>query len=69
MTITMRIVNLADKLRLQSFFVEKDNKAHLKFAEFRPAKLEEALDRLLKTKGNPYSPNEFEKDCLRELDF
>ena len=69
MTITMRIVSLVDKLKLQKFFVEKDNKAHFKFAEFSPARLEETIDKLLRTKGNPYQPNQFEKDCLKELDF
>lgn len=66
---TMKIVNLVDKLKLQNFFVEKDNKAHFKFAEFSPARLEELLDRVLRTKGKAYQPDEFEKQCLKELDF
>ena len=69
MTLTMRVVNLVDKLRLQKFFVEKDNKAHLKFVEFSPARIEEALDKIIRTKGKAYRPNQFEKDCLKELDF
>lgn len=69
MTVTMRVVNLVDKLKLQKFFVEKDNKAHLKFAEFSPAKLEELLDKAFKTKGRPYTPNQLEQDILKELDF
>ena len=66
---TMRIINLVDKLQLQKFFVEKDNKAHFKFAEFSPARLEELLDRLLRTQGKSYQPDDFEKQCLKELDF
>ena len=69
MTLTMRVVNLVDKLRLQKFFVEKDNKAHLKFVEFSPARVEDPLDKVIRTKGQAYRPNQFEKDCLKELDF
>lgn len=69
MTITMRVVNLVDKLRLQNFFIEKDNKVHLKFVEFSPARVEEALDNIFRTKGKKYKPNDFEKEVLRELDF
>ncbi len=69
MTITMRVVNLVDKLRLQSFFIEKDNKVHLKFVEFSPTRIEEALDKIFRTKGKAYTPNQLEKEVLRELDF
>ena len=69
MTTTMRIVNLVDKLKLQNFFFEKDNKAVLVLGEFNVARLEEKIDKLFKTKGKAYVPNDFEKECLKELDF
>lgn len=69
MTLTMRIVNLVDKLRLQNLFVEENNRTHLKLMEFSPAKLEEALDKVLRTKGKSYRPSNFERDVLEDLDF
>tara|TARA_Y100000766_G_C18700346_1_gene503906 strand:+ start:380 stop:535 length:156 start_codon:yes stop_codon:yes gene_type:complete len=31
--------------------------------------LERKIDQLFKLKGKPYAINEFEKNCLKELDF
>lgn len=71
MSITLKIVNLIDALRLQNYFVEKEDA--LEFAPIRISLnekgLEEKIDGLLKLKGKPYAANEFEKECLRELDF
>lgn len=68
MSITTKMVELVDKLRLNHFFIEENNRVHLKFTEFNPQKLEGLLDSLIKIKGKSYDPNEFELNCIRELE-
>jgi len=71
MSITLKVVNLVDRLHLQNYFVEKEDR--LLFAPIRISLnerfLEEKIDKLFKLKGKPYSSNQFEQDCLKELDF
>lgn len=71
MSITLRVVNFIDRLHLQNYFMEKENT--LLFAPIRISLnekiLERKIDQLFKLKGKPYAINEFEKNCLKELDF
>lgn len=67
MSITLKLVELVDKLHLQNFFMEKENKVMLNVS-FDPSRIEELIDGLLPTKGNSYKPSQFEIDVLKELD-
>lgn len=67
MSTTLKLVELVDKLRLQKFFMEKDNKVMLNLS-FDPKKIESILDQVFPTKGKAYEPNDFEKDCIRDLE-
>jgi hypothetical protein len=68
MSITLRIISLIDKLHLQQFFTEKDNKVLLNLS-FDPNHLEQLVDKVLKVDGKEYCPNQFEKDCIKELEM
>lgn len=68
MSVTLKVVELIDRLHLNNYFIEKDNRVHLKALEFNPAKLESLLDKVIKVKGVDYNPNEFELNCIRELE-
>lgn len=67
MSITLKVVSLIDKLHLQNFFMEKDNKVMLNLT-IRPDHIEEVIDDVLKVDGNAYCPNQFEIDVLKELE-
>lgn len=71
MGITLRVVSLIDKLHLQNYFVEREDRVF--FAPIRISLneriLEQKLDHLFKLKGKAYKMNQFEKNCLKELDF
>ncbi len=71
MSITLKLVDLVDKLKIQQFFIEKEHKTYFQPFKFRinDVKIENSLDRFFKVKGNAYKMNEFEKNCLEELDF
>lgn len=71
MSITLKLVNLLDKINVQNYFIEKDNKVY--FSPMRininALKIEHVLDKTLKVQGNSYKMNQFEKDILEELNF
>jgi hypothetical protein len=67
MSITLKVVSLIDKLHLQSFFMEKDNKVMLNLS-FNPSAIEDVIDDVLKVDGHAYRPNQFEIDVLSELE-
>jgi NAD-specific glutamate dehydrogenase len=67
MSITLKLVALVDKLQLQNFFMEKENKVMLNLS-FDPSRIEDLIDSVLSTKGHSYKPSKFELDVLNELD-
>jgi hypothetical protein len=71
MSITLKVVDLLDKLNVQSYFLEKESK--LQFTPIRISfdsiKIEKVLEKLIKVNGKTYKMNQFEKDILTELDF
>lgn len=68
MSVTLKVVELIDRLHLNNYFIEKDNRVHLKALEFNTVKLESLLDKVIKVRGVDYNPNEFELNCIRELE-
>lgn len=71
MSITYKIVNVVDKLKLDHYFIEKNNITY-----FSPIRIqlntdvvEKLVNSFIKVKGREYIPNQFEKDVLKELDF
>ena len=71
MSITIKIVEIVDKLKLNHYFVQKNNSTY-----FRPITIklntdliEKAVDKVMKAKGKSYKPSQLEKDVLKELDF
>ena len=68
MSLTIKLVSLIDKLRLQSFFVQQDNKVMLNLS-INPEKIEEFIDDTFKVNGKKYQPNQLEVDVMKELDF
>ncbi len=71
MSITLRIVDFLDKLKVQKFFIEKDNRTYFTPIQisFNQNQLEHLSEKFLKVKGNAYKMNDFEKKILKELDF
>ena len=67
MSVTFKIIELIDRLHLQKFFMEKDNKILLNIS-IDPNRIEELIDRTLKPRGKNYKPNQFELDCINELE-
>lgn len=67
----MRVVQLIDKLRLNKYFIERNNKTYFSpiRIKFNSDSIEEGLDHLIKVKGRPYRPNKLEKEVIKELDF
>lgn len=71
MSITLKIVNFLDHLKVQKFFLEQNDKVL-----FTPIKIElneqfieRKLRQILSGNGKAYEMNEFERACLEELDF
>lgn len=71
MSITMRIVEVVDKLRLNQYFVQKDNRTYFSpiHIKLNAEVIEKGIDSIIGAKGKPYKPNELEKQVLKELDF
>jgi hypothetical protein len=71
MSITLKIVEIIDKLRVQNYFVEKNNKTYFTpiNIQLSTEHIETIIDKVFKTNGNAYKMNEFEKEILKELDF
>ncbi len=71
MSITLRLVNLIDKLQIQNYFIEKDNKTIFTpvLIKFNTEALEKAADKVIRTKGKPYKINDLEKSMLNDLDI
>jgi hypothetical protein len=69
MHLTMKVVNLVDRLHLNELFDEGSNEVMLNLIKFNPKKLEAIIDKLIQTDGKTYDPNELEKRVLKELDF
>ena len=67
MSLTIKLVSLIDKLHLQSFFIEKENRVMINFS-INPSKIEEFIDDHIKVDGKKYEPNQFELDVLAELE-
>lgn len=67
MSITLKVVSLIDKLRLQNFFMEKDNQVMLNLS-FNPSAMEDLIDDVFKVDGASYRPNQFEIDVINELE-
>ncbi len=67
MSVVFKVVEIVDRLHLQKFFMEKDNKVLLNLS-LDPSKVEEFIDQKLRLKGKNYRPNQFELDCIRELE-
>lgn len=68
MSITLKVIELVDKLNLTHYFIEDNNKVHLSFTEFDPQKVEAVINKVIPSKGKQYNPNEFELNCIRELE-
>ena len=71
MSLTMKVVEVIDKLKLDHYFIEKENAMY-----FSPIKiklntdvLEDTIDKLVSSDGKAYRPNQFERDVLKDLDF
>ena len=71
MSITIKIVEVIDKLKLNHYFVQRNNNTY-----FRPITIklntdliEKAVDKAVNTNGKSYKPSQLEKDVLKELDF
>ncbi|MFT6633330.1 MAG: hypothetical protein ACJAS4_003300 [Bacteriovoracaceae bacterium] len=71
MSITLRVVDLLDRLKVQRFFIERNQRTYFTpiRISFNQAQLEKISDRLFKVKGNAYKMNDLEKEILEELDF
>ena len=70
-SITLKVVDLLDRLKVQSYFVEKNDRTYFTpiHVKFDPNKLEIILDKIIKVKGNSYKMNKMEKQVLEELEF
>mgnify|MGYP005708108021 FL=1 len=71
MSITLKLVDAIDKLKVQSFFVEKGDKTYFSpiHIGFDANSFENKSDKLFNVNGKPYKKNEFEEQVLKELDF
>jgi hypothetical protein len=71
MSITLKIVDLLDKFKVQHYFIEKDNKAYFTpmMIKFNPSQLEFLIEKFVSVDGNAYKMNDLEEKVLRELDF
>lgn len=68
MTLTAKIVNFLDKVKIEKLFIEDDKKVSLKLISFNPQFIEKSLNKVLKTNGHFYHMSDFEKEVLRELE-
>lgn len=71
MSITLKLVHLIDKLNLQSYFVEKNDRTYFTPIQFKfdTNKIEALTDKLIKVKGRAYKLNNLEKNILNDLDI
>jgi hypothetical protein len=71
MSITLKLVHLIDKLNIQSYFIEKNDRTYFMPIQFKfnTNKLEALTDKLIKVKGRAYKVNDLEKSILNDLDI
>ncbi|MAX66273.1 MAG: hypothetical protein QF441_04790 [Bacteriovoracaceae bacterium] len=71
MSITLKVIDLIDKMKIQNFFVEKGNRTYFTPIQikFDQQKFEEISDRLFRVKGKPYKISELEKSLIKDLDY
>lgn len=71
MSLTLRVVEILDRLHVEKYFIEKDQEVF-----FRPLTIKINTDAIRKVfnkvcsiDGNAYKTNGFEEKILEELDF
>ncbi len=71
MSLTLRIVEILDRLHVEKYFIEKDQEVY-----FRPLQVKvntnairNTFNKFCNVNGNAYIQNDFEKKVLEELDF
>jgi hypothetical protein len=71
MSLTLRVVEILDRLHVEKYFVEKDQEVF-----FRPLTIKintnairTAFNKVCSIDGNAYKTNHFEDKVLEELDF
>ena len=71
MSITLKIVDLMDKLKIQNYFVERDNRTYFTPVriKFNSSSIESFIDKVINVDGRAYQMNELEEKVLKELDF
>ena len=71
MSITIKVVEVIDKLRLNHYFVEKNNRTYFSPIKirFNTVLIENLIERVINVDGKAYKPNQLERDILKELDF
>lgn len=71
MSITIKVVELIDKLKLNHYFVEKNNATYFRpiTIKFNSDVIENVIDKVISVDGKAYKPNKMEQDVLKELDF
>lgn len=71
MSITLRIVELLDRLKVQNYFLERNNKTYFTPIKihFNHNQIEVIADKIFKVNGKPYQMNDLEKNVLKDLDF
>lgn len=71
MSITLKIVDLIDKLKVQHYFIEKNNNTYFRPIQikFNASHVEEMIEKVVNVDGNTYKMNDLEKNILKDLDF
>lgn len=67
MSVTTKVIQFVDKLKLNKFFTERNGKVYFQLA-FNPKKFESIIDKTLRVNGRPYKVTELEKQALEELE-
>jgi hypothetical protein len=69
MSLTQKLIEWIDKLHVQNFFIQEDDKVYIKIGAIDLKKLEDWLDKTLDIEGQFYETSELEEEIMSELNY
>lgn len=71
MSLTLRIVEILDRLHVEKYFIEKDHEVYFRplVVKVNTNAIRNTFNKICNVDGNTYITNDFEKKVLEELDF
>jgi hypothetical protein len=71
MSLTLKVVEILDRLHIEKYFIEKDQEVYFRplIIKINTNAIRQTFNKVCNVNGNAYIKNEFERKVLEELDF